>query len=293
LRGRRAFSIASSAGKGRVSFLDRTDDPRGAVFESSDGVAAEVRRRFEGRHLLLLTDFDGTLAELAATPAEAVLSDHVRTEFNALQSIPEMTVGVVSGRRLADVRARVGPSPEFTAGQHGLEIEGPISSFRHGVLETVEPVLAKVAETMQQHLSGCPGCLLENKTYALTCHVRLAPPELADSILEEFESLAEPLLETRVLRLLVGAKAMELLPAVDWDKGRAVSWIRKCVERQTSRPVSVVYLGDDRTDEDAFSALGDDDMAIGVGTRPHTHLIDCRLAGPASVGRFFAKLRQS
>jgi trehalose-6-phosphatase len=59
-----------------------------------------------------------------------------------------------------------------------------------------------------------------------------------------------------------------------------------------SQPVAVVYLGDDRTDEYAFSALGDDDAAIGVGERPHTHLIDSRLAGPASVGRFLAALRQ-
>lgn len=250
-----------------------------------------MRRRFEGRHLLLLTDFDGTLAELAPTPADAVLSDHVRAEFEALAHVPEMTVGVVSGRRMDDVRAKVGASAEFVAGLHGLEIAGPHASFRHGVLDTIEPVLAKVADNMQQHLAWCPGCLIENKTYAITCHVRLAPPELADSILDEFESLAEPLLEARVLRLLVGAKAMELLPAVDWDKGRAVSWIRERVQRQTSLPVSVVYLGDDRTDEDAFSALGDDDLAIGVGERPHTHLIDCRLAGPASVGRFFASLR--
>jgi trehalose-6-phosphatase len=51
-----------------------------------------------------------------------------------------------------------------------------------------------------------------------------------------------------------------------------------------------VYLGDDRTDEDAFSALLEDDVAVGVGTRPHTHLIDYRLAGPDAVGAFFEEL---
>jgi trehalose-6-phosphatase len=53
----------------------------------------------------------------------------------------------------------------------------------------------------------------------------------------------------------------------------------------------VVYLGDDRTDEDAFTSLAEDDLAIGVGDRPHTHLIDWRLAGPASVGRMLGLLR--
>jgi trehalose-phosphatase len=261
------------------------------VFESSDRVAAEVLRRFDDRHVLLLTDFDGTLAELAPTPADAVLSDHVRSEFGALAHVPGLTVGVVSGRRLGDVNERVGPGAEYVAGLHGLEITGPGVAFQHGALPAVQPVLAKLAAEMEPHLSGCTGCFLEDKTYALTCHVRLAPPEVADTVLEEFESLAEPLLESNVLRLLVGSKAMELLPAVDWHKGRAVEWIRQHVQSSATRPVSVIYLGDDRTDEDAFSALSDEDMAIGVGERPHTHLIDCRLAGPASVGRFFAKFR--
>ena len=255
-------------------------------------MAADIARRFEQHHILMLTDFDGTLAELAPRPEVAVLSDQVRSEFGALAEVPEVTVGVVSGRRLEDVHERVGPAAEYVAGLHGLEIVGPGLSYRHGVLDTIAPVLARLAETMQRQLAWCPGCLLENKTYALTCHVRLAPPELAEVALEEFESLAEPLLEARKLRLLVGAKAMELLPAVDWDKGHAVDWIRDRVAQHVSRPVTVIYLGDDRTDEDAFSALRDEDVAIGVGERPHTHLIDVRLAGPASVGRFFAALRE-
>ncbi len=126
--------------------------------------------------------------------------------------------------------------------------------------------------------------LLEDKTYALTCHVRLAPPALADRALEEFEALAEPQLEARVLKLLTGAKALELLPAVDWHKGRAAEWIRARVAPRVDAPVSVVYLGDDRTDEDAFAALGDDDVVIGVGDAP-AHALDRLAPGRAAVGR--------
>ena len=56
-------------------------------------------------------------------------------------------------------------------------------------------------------------------------------------------------------RLLNGAQALELLPAIDWHKGRAAEWIRARVRSRVADPVSVVYLGDDRTDEDAFDAL--------------------------------------
>ena len=244
----------------------------------------------EGRHLLLLTDFDGTLADLAPTPGEAVMSADVHAGLVALGDRPDVTLGVVSGRRLPDVAERVHDDATFVAGLHGLEISGPNVAFHHYALDAVAPVLAGIARSAERELSWCPGVLLEDKTYALTCHVRLAPPELAERALEEFEALAEPHLEARVLKVLTGAKALELLPAVDWHKGRAAEWIRARVRARVSQPVSVVYLGDDRTDEDAFDALGDDDVVIGVGERPHTHLIDWRLAGPASVGRFFVQL---
>jgi trehalose 6-phosphate phosphatase len=221
------------------------------------------------------------------------MSGDVHAGLVALGACPGVTIGVVSGRRLADVEARVHGDAEFVAGLHGLEITGPGVAFHHYALDAVAPEIAGIARVAAQELAWCPGVFLEDKTYALTCHVRLAPPELAGRALEEFEALAEPQLEARVLKLLTGAQALELLPAVDWHKGRAAEWIRARVRAQVGQPVSVVYLGDDRTDEDAFDALGDEDVVIGVGGRPHTHLIDWRLAGPDSVGRFLAYLART
>ena len=238
--------------------------------------------------MLLLTDFDGTLAELTPTPAEAVVDPWMCAELERLSSFEDVTVGVVSGRRLVDVAARVGPAAEFVAGLHGLEISSEGAAFHHYALDAVESVIASLVRTAARELGWCPGLLLEDKTYSLTCHVRLSPPEMADRALEEFEAIVEPQLEARVLKLLTAVKAMEVLPAVDWHKGRACAWIRSRVAGRAADPVSIVYLGDDRTDEDAFTALADDDVAIGVGERPHTHLIDSRLEGPGSVGRFFA-----
>lgn len=258
-------------------------------------VAGEIHRLTADQHLLLLTDFDGTLSELVSTPAEAVVSTAVRAEMEALSSLDSVTFGVVSGRRLVDVEERVRPVAEFIAGLHGLEILGPNAVFHHQALDAVVPVIESLLRTARRELSWCPGIYFEDKTYALTCHVRLSPKDMGDRALEEFEALAEPQLEAHVLKALVGSRALELLPSADWHKGRAVDWIRARVEAQVKGPVTVVYLGDDRTDEDAFAALRDEDIAIGVGERPHTHLIDWRLAGPASVGRLFghlARLRQ-
>ena len=253
-------------------------------------VARQADERVRGRHLLLLTDFDGTLSELAPTPADAVVSNPVLDAFAAMGTLPGLTLGVVSGRPIDDVAGRVPPAAQYVAGIHGLEIRGHGEEFSHRALDEVEPVIAKLAAAAERRLAWCHGCFLENKRWALTCHVRLAAPDDAERALEEFEALADPYLESRVLRLLIGSKAVELLPAVDWNKGRAVEWIRARVARDTNESVSVIYLGDDRTDEDAFTALGVDDIAIGVGDRPHSHMIDSRLAGPAAVGQFFREL---
>lgn len=246
--------------------------------------------RVGGRHLLLLTDFDGTLSDLAPTPEAAVVSDGVRAGVRALAEDSAATFGVVSGRRMRDVAARVGTAATYVAGLHGLEIAGPGTVFRHPVLDQVQAVIRRLAHASAAGLAWCPGIRLEDKTYALTCHVRMAPPELADRALGLFEAIAEPELESGVLRAMSGAMAIELLPAVDWHKGRACEWIRERVAGRVGAPPAIVYLGDDRTDEDAFAVLRDDDVILGVGDRPHAQFIDWRLAGPASVGRFFEQL---
>ena len=276
-----------------MGFLPDSDADIDVVsFDDPVEVAVRASARLKGRHALVLTDYDGTLSPIVDKPSDAIVSDEVRQAFNALATIPHLTLGVVSGRRMNDVIERVGPGAAFVAGLHGLEICGRGEEFSHRALDEVEPVIATLAGAAERRLAWCQGCFLENKRWALTCHVRMAPPDAAERALEEFEALAEPYLESRVLRLLIGSKAMELLPAADWNKGRAVNWIRARVARDTRTSVSVLYLGDDRTDEDAFTALAVDDFAAAVGTRPHSHMIDARLQGPHNVGEFFKEFKR-
>jgi len=261
------------------------------AYHTSEAVAEEIGRRLGDRHILVLTDFDGTLSELAPTPDDAVISEEVRSQFAQLAALDSVTTGVVSGRRLADVRRRVGVGGEFVAGLHGLEIVGPHETYEHEALAAVAPVIRDLRERAGRALGWCHGVLLEDKTFALTCHVRLVASEDAERALEQFAGLARPQMQSKVLRLLTGSETAEVLPAADWHKGSAVEWIRSVVSARLGTHVPVIYLGDDRTDEDAFSILGSDDLAIGVGPRPQPHLVHWRLAGPASVGRLFARLR--
>jgi len=260
------------------------------VYHTSDVVARDVCAWLGDRHLLLATDFDGTLSAVVSRPADAVLSPAVRTALAAVAVHPRMTLAIVSGRRIDDVRVRTEGVSAYVAGLHGLEIAGPDTVFRHPGLEAVAPVIAGIRQRAAAALAWCPAAVLEDKTYALTCHVRSVPAADAGRALGQFVEIAQAALDADVLRLLPGAQVLELLPAVNWHKGTAVERIRSAVEAGVQQDVGVVYLGDDRTDEDAFATLGDLGMPIGVGDRPHDHLIRFRLAGPDSVGRLLERM---
>lgn len=253
-------------------------------------VAREVRQWLGERHLLLVTDFDGTLSELALTPGTAVISPEVRDTLRLVGEHPRTTLAVVSGRRIDDVRARTADVAPYVGGLHGLEISGPTGGFLHPALARVAPVIADILARARLALAWCPDVVLEDKTYALTCHVRKVSPDAAGTALGQFVEVAQPALDADLLRVLPGAQALELLPAAEWHKGKAVEWIRSAVDIGPTSGVGVVYLGDDRTDEDAFATLTGRGVSIGVGDRPHDHLIQFRLAGPASVGRFLDRL---
>src|SRR5688500_16757169 len=75
--------------------------------------------------LLLASDFDGTLAPLAPTPAEAVLPAETRTVLRRLHACPGVHLAINSGRALADVQMHVGIEGLFYVGNHGLELSGP------------------------------------------------------------------------------------------------------------------------------------------------------------------------
>jgi trehalose 6-phosphate phosphatase len=149
------------------------------------------------------------------------MADDVRAQVDLLGALESVTLGVVSGRRLADVRERVGPAAEFVAGLHGLEIIGPSESFAHPSLKTVGPVIHDLLTRATRELSWCQVFARgQDLLPGLSC-----PPGAAGHgarALEAFAALAEPQIESGILKLLPGAKVYELLPAADWHKGRAV-----------------------------------------------------------------------
>jgi len=247
-------------------------------------LAEEVRRRGDGKHLVVLLDFDGTLCEFEADPQAVRLPAARREVILALQR--RATVGIVSGRRLVDVRERVDVDGAVVAGLHGLEIEGLGERFVHPDMEKARAGVAEVSEGLRAIAGRLPGAFVEDKGASVTLHFRETDLAAQRIAVEAFGVLAAPLIERGLLRLMRGSYVLELLPAIDWNKGHAVQWILDRVEQQKG-PVFAVYIGDDVTDQDAIAAVEGEGLAIAASDRVTA---DVHIDGPPAVERFLRAL---
>jgi trehalose 6-phosphate phosphatase len=66
------------------------------------------------------------------------------------------------------------------------------------------------------------------------------------------ERVANVMKNYPTLSLTHGRKVLEIRPAIKWDKGKAVNFLLESLGMANSNDVLPVYIGDDRTDEDAF-----------------------------------------
>jgi trehalose 6-phosphate phosphatase len=95
----------------------------------------------------------------------------------------------------------------------------------------------------------------------------------------------------RELRRIDGKKVYELLPDIDWNKGKAVLWLLETLDLVRDK-VLPIYIGDDRTDEDAFRALEKRGVAILVSEQPQPTTARYSLKNPAEVERFLREVTE-
>lgn len=248
--------------------------------------------RKEGRPAVVLLDYDGTLAPIAATPAQAKLPPATRRVLSRLANVPWLRLGLVSGRSLADLKQMVRLPNLIYAGNHGLELRGRGLSFTHPRVRTIRPLMRRLARQLDQALEDVPGAWVERKGATLSVHWRAVSSRAARRRFHRAVSRAT--LASRLRRqvqVTQGKRVIEIRPAVNWNKGQIIRWLHDRLDGQGDRRGWLIYFGDDQTDEDAFDVVRRlKGASIVVGRPKASTAATYWLRGPAEVRRSLERL---
>lgn len=236
--------------------------------------------------IFLLTDYDGTLTPIVGRPEAAQLSSVMRNKISEL--VPLCPVSIISGRSLSDLRDRVGVRGIYYSGNHGFEIEGPDVSFIKEEAERASRALEMFCKEFKKNVQ-VDDVVVENKVYTASVHYRLVDSEGISKVRETFEDTIEAYLEEADLEVNEGKKIFEIKPSVEWDKGKAVSFLLKNLDYEEE--TLPIYMGDDVTDEDVFRVL-DRGVGVFVGKDERDTLADYKLDNIDEVGCFLDKLME-
>ncbi|MGH9787716.1 MAG: trehalose-phosphatase, partial [Candidatus Acidiferrales bacterium] len=204
-----------------------------------------------------------------------------------LARLPGATVGIASGRSLADLRRRIGLRGVHYIGSHGEEWAGLNARPRLRANARAFARIRTLGARLEKELASLRGVFVERKTVSVAVHYRQARPKAAA---QARRAVLAVLKENRgALRLLEGKKVLELLSAGSRSKGHTVEALlaRRAWNGDERRPL--IYLGDDLTDESVFRRLWRGDIGIHVGTNLRSRA-GYRVSSPAGVARFLERL---
>ncbi len=231
-------------------------------------------------HLLVACDYDGTLAPIVDVPGEARPRRESVAALRALAALPDTSVAVISGRSLHDLAAlsRL-PEEIHLVGSHGTEFD---VGFARALAPEARELRDRVTEELHAIAAPRPGVTVEHKPAGAALHYRQASEEDGQAALIAVRDGPATLPGVHPRE---GKRVIELA-VVQADKGFALDAIRHQVGASAA-----VFIGDDVTDEDAFSRLTGPDLGIKVGDGPT--FAKQRVDDPEDVARLLARLLET
>ena len=260
-------------------------DPRGRTrSDAAAGIAALAGLALAPGRLLVVADFDGTLAEGTRDPGAAVIVPLARRALRRLARIgadrpDRVAVAILTGRTVADVAVRVRVGGIIYLGDHGLQTgtfprggdpTRLTTEFRAGHEASHAP--AEILAARVPEVLGRPAWLfVERKGPSVAFHVRQAEDRVAArAAVEAAIETVDRRLPPHELAHYRGRLVVDLRPRTAGGK-------REAFERLLAevRPATVLAFGDDISDADGFAVLraarrsgAIDGLAVAV-TGPH------------------------
>lgn len=243
----------------------------------------DIKVLLEGS-VFLISDFDGTLTPIVDHPDDAYLSEDMRLLLERLSIL--CPLGIISGRNVDDLESRVEIPDIYYSGNHGYEIVGPNIDFVKKEAGKAKEAIAVICDRLESNTGEIGGTIVENKGYTASVHYRMVDEQKVSEVKNIVREGVEPFQD--LVELSYGKKVLELGPKLDWDKGKAVLLLQEVADIEEN--ALSVYIGDDVTDEDAFSVLGDSDLGILVSEEVKDSAADYGLKDVLEVQKFLGRL---
>ncbi|KAJ7962555.1 Trehalose 6-phosphate phosphatase [Quillaja saponaria] len=225
----------------------------------------------KGKDIMVFLDYDGTLSPIVDNPYRAFMSDDMRSAVHEVAL--GFTTAIVSGRRRDKLYEFVQLKNVYYAGSHGMDISIPLGSSKYGdrkhqtkaideegneiVLfhpaQEFLPTIQEIIKIVEEKTRKIKGSMVEDNKFCISVHYRRVKSEEDVCILKE---MVESVMKAYPsFHISGGKKVMEIRPSINWDKGRALQYLLDTLRFDNSSNVMPLYIGDDRTDEDAFEVV--------------------------------------
>ncbi|KAL9271762.1 putative trehalose-phosphate phosphatase 6, partial [Drosera capensis] len=259
----------------------------------------EIVRASKGKQIAMFLDYDGTLSPIVDDPDLAFMSDAMRRAVRKVAA--NFPTAIISGRCREKVYDFVRIAGLYYAGSHGMDIKGPAKGSKY-MKKGSEAVFfqpprefismideASVYQKLLERAKPILGANVEHNKFCVSVHFRCVDEMKWSDLADEVRSVLKDYPE---LRLTQGRKVLEIRPIIKWDKGKALEFLLESLGFADSSGVFPVYIGDDRTDEDAFKVLRDRGQGFGivVTKTPKQTYASYHLREPAEVMAFLHRL---
>ncbi|QHO56000.1 Trehalose-phosphate phosphatase A [Arachis hypogaea] len=268
----------------------------------------QITNYAKGKRIALFLDYDGTLSPIVDNPDCAFMSDNMR---DAVKKVAEyFPTAIISGRSRDKVYEFIGLTELYYAGSHGMDIIGPVrqavpdnhpnctirSTDKQGKEVNLFqpaaeflPLIDEVFESLVESTKDIKGAKVENNKFCVSVHYRNVDDKSWDLVGQIVHDILKGYPR---LRLTHGRKVLEVRPVIDWDKGKAVTFLLESLGLSNCDDVLPIYIGDDRTDEDAFKVLREGNKGYGilVSSAPKESNAVYSLRDPSEVMEFLKSL---
>ena len=255
--------------------------------------------------ILVVSDFDGTLAPLLPQPMAVAAHPGGMQALLELATQPNTHVALLSGRDRTALRTlaqRTGPAGQdvsedssdqvrdlgeiVLAGSHGAESEATGAQLSDAAIAARDDVFTAAEEIAQQDATD--SVILERKPAGVVFHTaQLGDKDQAQKLQQAFTDRVDQISQQH--------------PAVGWNAGKDIievhvtdvnkgTWIAKAGDYYGAD--AIIFAGDDTTDENAFAALSPQRGDIGIKVGDGDTAAAFRVSDTDAIAAVFQRLAE-